>query len=152
MAIAFSAVPVVEGRAPANPLAVKGNGMYTRTFRCTVPADTTAATLPIGWLPPGTVVVAASIDADTSLATTTLALSTSEQTFVAAKVQTVTGGEGCIIVANKNVVVKCSTSAGLAVNLVAATATTPSSVIVVDVTLVLASILPPEDTYSTQST
>jgi hypothetical protein len=153
MAIAFSAVPVVEGRAPANPLAVKGNGMYTRTFRCTVPASTTVATLPIGWLPPGTMVVAATIDKDTSLgATSTLSLSTSEQVFVAAKNDTVTGGVGQIIVDNKNLVVKSSTAAGLAVNLILAAATSPASIIVIDVTLVLASVLPPEDTYTTQST
>lgn len=153
MAIAFSAIVPSELRAPANPIAVKGNTLYTRTFRVVVPASTTVATLVIGSLPAGTLVVGAVIDTDTTFgATSTLALSTSESIFVAAAVQTVLGGEQKTIAANKGVAVKSSTIAGLDLNLILAAASSPASEVIVDVTLVLCSIGPVEDARETFDT
>jgi hypothetical protein len=50
MAIAFDAIVPVEKRAPANPVAVKGNTAYTRKFRVVIPASTTVASLVLGQL------------------------------------------------------------------------------------------------------
>ena len=136
MAIAFSAVPVTEervGGAPSN----KVNTCYTRTFEAVVPASSTAATLPLGFLAPGTVVLSAVIDTDTSFgATATLALATGTSTFVVARKVSVTGGEACAIAANKAVAVPTSATADAAVNLVLAAAASPASVVTVRVTLV----------------
>jgi len=142
MAIAFSAITdITEQRAPANPVAAKGNVAYTRSVKVVVPASTTAAALPLGlFLPPGTQVVAASLDTDTSFGTSTLALSTATSTFVAAKVLTVTGGEQCTIAANKGVVVPSSATADSEVSLTLATASSPASEVTVVVNLVCVGI------------
>ena len=78
MAIAFSAITALKNlRAAANPLAAAGNIVFNRCVEIIIPASTTVGTLPLGLeLPPGTQVLAASLDTDTSLGTSTLALST----------------------------------------------------------------------------
>ena len=138
MAIAFSAITgISELRAPANPVAAKGNVTFTRSVEVVVPASTTVAALPLGlYLSPGTQVIAASLDTDTTFgATSTLALSTSTSTFVAAKTLTVTGGEQCTLAANKGVVVPSSATADSEVSLTLAAATSPASEVTVKVTL-----------------
>lgn len=139
MAIAFSAISgITELRAPASPVAVKGNVTYSRSVEVVVPASTTIAALPLGlMLPPGTQVIAASLDTDTTFgATATLALSTSTSIFVAAKKLTVTGGEQCTLAANKGVVVPSSATADSEVSLTLAAASSPASEVTVRVTLV----------------
>jgi len=149
MAIAFSAIVPVEKRAPANPVAAKGNVAYTRQFRVVVPASTTAAALVIGTLPPGTLVVGCVFDTDTSFATSTLELKTSTSTFIADAVQTATGGTQKTIATGLGVAVPSSATAAADLTLTLGTATSPASEITLDVTLVLASILPVENTYET---
>ena len=139
MAIALSAVVPVEKRAPANPLAVKGNVAYTRKFRLVIPASTTAAAVVLGQLESGTLVVGVVFDTDTSLGATTLALSTTDATLVAAAVQTVIGGEQKTIAANAGVAVKTSSDA-LDLTLTSAVAATPASEVILDVTLLCVSI------------
>ena len=151
MAIALSAVVPVEKRAPANPVAVKGNTLYTRQFRLVIPASTTAAAVVLGQLPSGTVVVGIVIDTDTSLGATTLELKTTDATFMAAVVVTATGGKQMTIAAGLGVAVKSSSDA-LDLTLTSAVAATPASEVIVDVTLILASIGPVESTYATQQT
>ncbi len=154
MAIAFSAITgVSELPAPANPAASKGNVTFTRMAKIVVPASTTVAVLPIGIsLAPGTVVLGAVIDTDTSFgATSTLALSTSTSTFVAARKVTLTGGETCTIAANLGVVVPTSATANSAVSLALAAASSPASEVTVYVTLFCASIKPVESLYTTHT-
>ena len=154
MAIAFSAITgIKELRAPANPSAAKGNVAFSRSVEVIVPASTTVAALPIGlMLDPGTVVLGAILDTDTTFgATSTLALSTSTSIFVAAATLTVTGGVQATIAANKGVVVASSATAALEVSLTLAAATSPASEVTVRVTLICANIGPVESrsTYST---
>jgi hypothetical protein len=152
MAIALSAVVPVELRAPANPVASKGNVTYTRSFRLTIPVSTTAAALVLGGLPPGTAVVAAYMDTDTSFGSHTIALSTATSTFVAAKAVTATGGYQLTLAANTGVVVPSSATADGVLTITTATGASPASIVVADITLVLASIGPVESTYETYDT
>jgi hypothetical protein len=153
---AFDDVDVTELRAPANPLAVKGNTVYTRTVRFIVATSSTVAAGDLTGLklPPGTMVIAAIIDTDTSFGSTTLALSTetSSKIFVAAKAVTVTGGESCVIAANLGVVVPSSATADDQVILTLGAATSPASEVEVELTLVLMAIGPVESTYETYDT
>jgi hypothetical protein len=151
MAIAFSAIVPAEKRAPANPVAVKGNTLYTRAFRVVIPASTTAASLVIGKLASGTLVHDVVFDTDTSLGASTLALSTTDSALVAATTLTVTGGKQMTRAAGLGVAVK-SSSADLDLTLALATASSPASEVTLDVTLVCSGIGPVEDTYTTQST
>ena len=151
MAIAFSAVPVVEQRAPANPVATKGNTAYTRKFRCVIPASTTVASLVLGKLPTGTLVQGIVVDTDTTLgATARLTLLTTDSTFMAAVAQTVVGGEQKTIAANKGVAVK-SSSDELDLTLQLSAASSPASEVVIIVTLTLASF-DENAGYATQNT
>lgn len=156
MAIAFSATTCTEVKAPANPVAVKGNVTYTKQFQVTVPASTTAAELDTGvYLPPGTLVLGCVIDTPTTFgATATLALATETANVVfvaAANVQT-TGGQQMTIAANKGVAVPTSATADDQIQLALASAASPASDLVLTVTLVCASIVDDQSTYSTYST
>jgi len=156
MAIAFSAITgMVQNRAPANPLAVGGNILYARQIQVVVPASTTVATLDLGYyVDPGTLVVGAVIDTDTSLGTSTLSLKTETAgvVFVAAKTVTVVGGEQCTIAANKGVISPSSATAKDQLQLILAAATSPASVVTLDITLYLADVGPVESPYGTKGT
>jgi hypothetical protein len=151
MAIAFSAIVPVEKRAPANPVAPKGNTAYTRQFRVTIPVSTTAAALVIGELPSGTLVTGCVFDSDTSLGSSTLELKTADATFIAASTLTVTGGKQQTIATKLGVAVK-SSSDDLDLTLTLGTATSPASIVVLDVTLMLSSIGPVASSFPTFDT
>lgn len=151
MAIAFSAIVPDEKRAPANPVAVKGNTLYTRAFRVVVPASTTVADLVLGKLAKGTLVHDVVMDTDTSFGTSTLALKTTDATFVAATTLVTTGGKQMTRAAGLGVAVK-SSSDDLDLTLTLGTAPSPASEVTLDITLVCSGIGPVEDTYATQST
>jgi hypothetical protein len=138
MAIAFSAIVPVEKRAPANPVAVKGNTVYTRKFRVVIPSATTAAALVIGQVPPGTVVLGAVFDTDTSLAAVTLELKTAESTFIVTTTNTLTvvGGVQQTIAVKKGVISKSTNTEDIDLTLTPS-ATTPSSEITLDVILTM---------------
>jgi hypothetical protein len=152
MAIAFSAIVPVEKRAPANPVAPKGNTAYTRQFRVTIPVSTTAAALVIGQLPPGTLVQGVVFDTNTSLGSSTLVLATSTSTFVASTTLTATGGKQQTIATKLGVAVPSSATADADLTLTLGTATSPASIVVLDVTLMLSSIGPVASSFSTFDT
>lgn len=156
MAVAISTLSPTQLRAPANPLAVAGNVVFTKQCTVQVPAATTAETMDTGmYVDPGTVVLGAVIDVDTTYgATATLSLKTETAgvVFVAAKTVTVVGGEQCTIAANKGVISPSSATAKDQIQLILAAAASPASVTNITITLICASIKEPLSPYTTQNT
>lgn len=158
MAVAISTLTPTQLRAPANPLAVAGNAVFVKQCTVTVPASTTAETMDTGmYVEPGTLVIGAVLDTDTTYgATATLSLKskTAGVVFVAAKTLTVVGGEQCTIAANKGVVCPSSATANDQIQLLLAAADSPASETNITITLVCVSIRDMADAsvYQTQNT
>lgn len=151
---AFGDVVVEEVRNVPAPLSYRGNVVYSRVVKFTIPADSTVATGDLTGLklPPGTVVLGGSIKPSATLGSSTIALKTETAgvTFVAAAV--VTAERGLAIAAGSELAVPTSATADDQVQCVIAAATTPSSDIVVELTLILASVGEAEEFVSSNDT
>ncbi len=151
---AFTDVTVTEKRNRPNPVAARGNVIYSRTVTFTIPASSTVATGDLTGLklPPGTLVLGGSIKPSATLGTSTVALKTETAgvTFVAAA--TVTAERSLTIGDGVGLAVPTSATADDQVQLVLGTATSPASAISVELTLVLCGIGPVNNKYTTYTT
>lgn len=148
---AIAAMTVTEKKTAANPVAVKGNAIYTRTVTFVIAASVTAGTADLTGLalPPGTLILGGSLKPSQDFGdTATLAFKTKTAgvTFCAAAVRR---AEASIIPADSNALaVPTTATADDTVQVVLAAAAAPAS----DTTFTLTLVCAPVGTVSGVST